>query len=311
LLRVVFFGTPHFAEKILGAVLASNVEVVSVITNPDRPVGRSGKAVPSPVKRYALERGLSVYQPEKASHPDFAEQLKAFQADLFVVAAYGEILKPHVLETPKIGCINIHASLLPKFRGAAPIQRCIMEGEVESGVTIMEMETKMDAGGIIKVVKTPIAPDMNSGELFDVLADLGGKAIQEVLEQCSHEGIVAQSQPQEGITMAPKIKPEESLIDWSQSSKIHYNQFRGLSPKPGVYTHVEIQGKQKRLLIKQMRPVSGDGKRGNLLADQKDRIQICCEQGGAIELLEVQLEGKKQMPASEFLRGFPLYCLKF
>jgi methionyl-tRNA formyltransferase len=146
-LRVVFFGTPHFAEKILEAVLASGVEVIGVVTNPDRPVGRSGKKVPTPVKRYALERGLQVYQPVKASHPDFADQLKAFNADLFVVAAYGEILKPHVLETPKIGCINIHASLLPKYRGAAPIQRCIMEGEVESGVTIMEMEPKMDAGG--------------------------------------------------------------------------------------------------------------------------------------------------------------------
>jgi methionyl-tRNA formyltransferase len=309
-LRVVFFGTPHFAEKILEAVLASGVEVIGVVTNPDRPVGRSGKKVPTPVKRYALERGLQVYQPVKASHPDFADQLKAFNADLFVVAAYGEILKPHVLETPKIGCINIHASLLPKYRGAAPIQRCIMEGEVESGVTIMEMEPKMDAGGVIKVVKTPISPDMNSGELFEVLAELGGNAIQDVLKQCEKEGIQAKPQPANGITMAPKIKPEESLIDWSQSAKKHFNQFRGLSPKPGVYTNVEIQGKQKRLLIKGMRPAQGKGKQGELL-QIKDKIQICCREGGAIELLEVQLEGKKRMPASEFLKGFPIYSLKF
>lgn len=310
-LKVVFFGTPDFAQKILESLLSTDVDVVAVITNPDRPVGRSGKEMPTPVKRYAIERGIPVFQPLKASAPEFSDQLKAFDADLFVVAAYGEILKVHVLETPKMGCINVHASLLPKYRGAAPIQRCIMNGDEESGVTIMEMEAKMDTGGVIKVVKTPIGPDMTSGELFEALAHIGGQALKEVLKECAVNGLRSSPQPMEGITMAPKVTPEEGYIDWSQNSKKHYDQYRGLSPKPGVYTFVEIQGKRKRLIIKKMRPCSGEGKGGEILPGLSDELKICCARGGAVQLLEIQLEGKKCVAASEFLKGFPKYTLNF
>ena len=296
-MKIVFFGTPAIAAAILNSLLDHAVDVVAVVTRPDKPVGRKKELVPPPVKRLALERNLPVYQPPKASDPSFVSFLKELGADLFVVAAYSEILKENLLETPPLGCINVHASLLPKYRGAAPIERCIMAGEKESGVTIMKMDKGLDTGGMLKVVKTPIGPDMNAGELALKLIEIGSEALLDVIQ--NFEAYTPVPQPDEPTVYAKKLSPEDGQILWDAPAEEIYNRIRGVSPKPGAWCMVQVRGEQKRLKVKRARLSSLKGEAGRVVGEP---LIIAC-QTGAIELLNVQLEGKKELSSELFVRG--------
>jgi len=308
-LRIVFFGTPQFAQTILEYLIQQQAEIVAVVTRPDKPRGRSATLVPTPVKQCALTHHLPVYQPDKASSPEFSSFLKTLDADLFVVAAYAEILKQHVLDIPKKGCINVHGSILPKYRGAAPVQRSIMEGETETGVTIMKMALQMDAGDILMIRKTPIPLEMTAGELMDTLADLGKKALWEVLQNLEH--ITPQKQDASLTSHAKKITPEDAQVSWDHPALHVHNQIRGVTPNPGAWCWVEVKGEKKRLLIKKTLPQKNPfGTPRQIVSRTPTELLVACQEG-CLSILELQLEGKKTMPVADFLRGFPLTSINF
>ena len=309
--RVVFFGTPQFAATVLDFIASKSYEIVAVVTNPDKPVKRSQKPVPSPVKLKAQELNIPVYQPEKASSEEFVAFLKTLKADLFLVVAYSEIFKENFLEVPLKGCINVHASILPKYRGAAPIQKAIWEGESESGVSIMKIAKKMDAGGVYKIAKTPIHENMTSGELSKELARIGAVALHEVLEEFKRgeERLLPQDESQ--ATFAHKLHSKDGFIDFQKSAIATHNQIRGCTPKPGAWCLVEIKGVKKRLLIKSAQKVDKvKGAPGEVLESDESSLLVACSEG-AIQLLRVQPESKKEMAISDFLRGVGKSNLKF
>ncbi|MFN0065655.1 MAG: methionyl-tRNA formyltransferase [Chlamydiales bacterium] len=309
-IKIVFFGTPQIARSILHSLIEKNANIVAVVTTPDKPVGRSGKLAPSSVKQLAVEKGLPLYQPRKASVLEFAQLLEKLHADLFVVVAYGEIFKENLLEMPRLGCINVHASLLPKYRGAAPIQRCIMAGEKESGVTIMRMTPELDAGDMLAVVKTPVGADMTAGELFIEIEKMGAEALWNVIESLEKGDARPIQQDSREASYARKLCIEDGEVDWKKPAKEHYDQIRGVTPKPGAWCNVEIGGKSKRLLIKKARLSLESGKRrGEHLSNRE--LLIACEGGGSIQLLEIQLEGKKTLTVHDFLKGTPVSNIKF
>lgn len=310
-MRIVFFGTPQFAKTILEYLFSQRVEIAAVVTRPDKPRGRSSKPAFSAVKEFALAHNLPLYQPQKASEVSFAEFLKTLHADYFIVAAYAEILKGNVLEIPKGGCINVHGSLLPKYRGAAPVQRAIMEGESETGVTIMKMALQMDAGDILAVRHVPISLEMTAGELMEVLADVGKVALFEVMQELPKGNLHPQSQDLSKVTFAKKITPEDAMIDWTLSCMRVHNQIRGVTPNPGAWCWVEIHGEKKRLLVKKTLPYPTlSGSAGEILSKTDKELIVACG-SGSLRLLELQLEGKKKLPADVFLRGIPLDSLRF
>jgi methionyl-tRNA formyltransferase len=308
-LRIVFFGTPKFAKTILEYLFDQNVEVAAVVTRPDKPRGRSNRPAFSPVKEFAGLKHLPLYQPPKASAPDFANFLKEVEADFFIVAAYAEILKENILEIPRFGCLNVHGSLLPKYRGAAPVQRAIMAGETTTGVTIMQMALQMDAGDILAIRTTPIPPDMTAGELMEVLADLSKDALWETMQAIVQGRVQPIKQDLAQVSFAKKITPEDGKIDWSKPCTVIHNQIRGVTPNPGAWCIVEINGEKKRLLIKKTHPCPTlRGAPGEILS--KTELIVGCGEGG-ICILEIQLEGKKVMPADVFMRGIPSGKIKF
>lgn len=248
-MRVVYFGTPVFAARVLDYLLKHGVEICAVISKPDRPVGRSGKPVPTPVKEAALafNASMPVYQPEAVSDPGFASLLASCQADLFVVVAYGEILKTHILEMPKRGCINLHASLLPSYRGAAPIQRSIIEGQTETGVTIMHMVKKMDAGDMIKKVVVPIGPDTTFGELEGALCETGKIAFLDVIHAFESGEPPRTPQDHSQATFAPKIELEDCEIGWDRPAQELHNLIRGVNPYPGAWCYAAVKGEKSAL----------------------------------------------------------------
>jgi methionyl-tRNA formyltransferase len=302
--KVVFFGTSPFAARIFSFLIEKGLDIVAVVTRPDKPKGRSQELLPPPVKERALQLKptLPIYQPVKASTPEFASVLKQHDPDLFVVVAYGEIIKTMLLELPKSGCINIHASLLPKYRGAAPIQRVLMAGEKETGVCIMDMVLEMDAGDIYQAVKMDIPETMTFGELDLQLSELAGPALLDVIRGI--EKGLAKKTPQNHAkaTLAPKLKAEEEKITWSLPAHQIHNLIRALSPTPGAWCWVDLGSQQKRLKIKRSEVVSGQGNPGESLIFNKHEWVVACGKG-ALRFLEVQLEGKKTMPIEEFLRG--------
>jgi len=295
--RVVFFGTPHFAREILDDLLKHHVEVVAVVTKEDKPLGRSQKKIPPAVKVLAEERGIAVYQPQKASSEEFVSFLKTLKSDLFIVAAFSEILKSNLLGVPRLGCINVHASLLPKYRGAAPIARAIWEGEKESGVSIMKIDEGLDTGGVLAMEKIPIPPDMTAGELSEKMVEVGAKKLFEVLQNFSSYSPVAQKD--DASCYAKKITAEDCEVHWDKPSSQVYRQIRALLPKPGPWCRVKVRGEEKRLKILKARECSSSGVAGQIV---KKPLTIACKEG-SIELLEVQLEGKKPMKSDEFIRG--------
>lgn len=302
-MKLIFFGTPDFAAHVLSYLLAHGLKFEAVVTKPDRPKGRSLALLPTPVKQVAVAQNIPLYQPEKASDLKFAELLASYKADLFVVVAYGEILKSHILALPKKGCINLHASLLPKYRGASPIQRSLIEGEKETGVTIMYMAEKMDAGDILEVAKVPIGPNMTFPELEHTLCQEGAKALLNVIVRLQHSQLKGIKQDPTLATLAPKIELEDCEIDWQKPAQSIHNLVRGVTPHPGAFAFVFIKGKKLRLKVNRTRCIEElQGKPGGLLAYGKKGLVVACGQG-ALELLEVQLEGKKAMPAKELMLG--------
>lgn len=306
-MKVVFFGTPPFAAYILEALIHAGIEVCGVVSRPDRSKGRSGTPVPTPIKEYLLKNAPSIplYQPEKCSTPEFAEQLRQHHADLFVVVAYGEIIKQEILDIPLLGCINVHASLLPKLRGAAPIQRAIIDGEEKTGITIMHMVRKMDAGDMIAKKEVQIGPETTFGELEKELMEVSAPLLLEVIKQIEHGVAKREIQNESEVTFAPKIELEDCAIDWSQpAAKIH-NLIRGVNPYPGAWTTVAVKGENKRMKVFRSRlhtGLIGSGQPAGAFIQEKKSLFVVCGEG-ALELVEVQLEGKKRMTAVQFLQG--------
>lgn len=315
-MKLIFFGTPAIAANILEFLLKHQVHVVAVVTKPDQKQGRSQQVCPSAVKEKILKDYpyIPLLQPPKISTEEYREKLAALHADLFVVVAYGEILKPSILEIPPLGCINVHASLLPKYRGAAPMHRAIINGEVEAGVTIMEMVPALDAGDMLHVVKTPISQDMNVGELEKKLEEIGAQALLETLLHLEEKRANKVIQDSRLVTFAPKVTPEECEIHWDQPAATIHNLVRGVTPFPGAWCKIKLgaslKGEEKRLKIKKTRVVKTPLHHppGEVIKYAGLEWWIAT-QDGAIELLEVQLEGKKSISAAEFIRGHP--CPKF
>ncbi len=302
-MNVVFFGTPAFAAKTLSYLLENGVNIVAVVTQPDRPKGRSKKLAFSAVKDVALAHSLPLLQPEKSSAPESAEILASFQADLFVVVAYGEIVKDNLLNMPKLGCINVHASLLPKYRGAAPIQRCLMNGETEAGITIMHMAKKMDAGDVIEMTKVPITENTRFGELEAQLCDAGCKTLLKVIGDFEKGEVTETPQNHELATFAKKMTTEECEILWEKPARELHNLIRGTSPRPGAWCMVNVKGKSKRMkVLGSQLSLSQGSKPAEIISYGKDGIVIACADG-AIKLEELQLEGKKPATAAEFALG--------
>lgn len=304
-MKIVFFGTPDFAATILEKLIANGIEVVAIVTRPDRPQGRSLKVQASAVKVKAskLLPSCPIFQPEKCSTDEFVKVLQGIQADLYVVVAFGEIVSQQVLDLPPLGCINVHASLLPKYRGAAPIHRAIMNGEKESGISIIRMVKKMDAGDIFYSEKVFIPVDMTFGELESVLCELGSKCLLKVISDISQQEVHAQEQDHALATFAPKITTEECQIDWKKPADIIHNLIRGTSPHPGAWCMAALRTHPKRVkILRSERFEAISGKPGEIVQHDKNSLIVACG-SGSIRLLEVQVEGKPSMPVSELLKG--------
>lgn len=300
-LKVVFFGTPEIAAIILEELVKRKIEIIAVVTRPDKVGGRHLKIQKHPVKQVAEDLQLPLYQPEKVGSVEFLEKLKEMNPDLFIVAAYSEIFKDNFLSIPRLGCINVHPSLLPKYRGAAPMERAIMAGESATGVTIMAMNPRIDAGNILAVGKIDIDEEMTGGELAKKLAYLGSELLCSVIGAIERGECPSIVQNDLEASPAPKIKAEEERIDWKKSARELHNQIRALSPKPGVWTQILLRGNQRRLLIKKAKsePLLS-GLPGEILSENG---LVVGTGSGALRLLEVQLDGKKAMSVTDFLRG--------
>ena len=313
-MRVIFAGTPEFARVALARLLAAGFTVPLVLTQPDRPAGRGMKLQASPVKQCALDHGIAVAQPRSlrldGKYPEDAavarDALLAAQADVMVVAAYGLILPQWVLDMPAKGCLNIHASLLPRWRGAAPIHRAIEAGDAETGVTIMQMDAGLDTGDMLLVEKTPIAPTDTTAVLHDRLADLGGRMIVEALELAACGGLQPVPQPAEGVTYAHKIEKAESEIDWSLPAHVIGQRIRAFDPFPGAST--ALQGEAIKVWSYEIDSCSrlSNERCGQILASGPEGVTVACGEGGALRLTTLQRAGGKRLPVADFLRGFPL-----
>lgn len=312
-MKIIFFGTPPFAANVLSYLLENGIEVAAVITKPDRPKGRSGEPVPTPVKllAQAQQPPLPVFQPVLVSDLEFASVLEAFHADLFVVVAYGEIIKQHLLDMPRLGCINLHASLLPNYRGAAPIQRSIMNGDEKTGVTIMFMTKKMDAGDIISMVEIPISPDAAFPDIEHDLCDKGSQSLLEVIRWFQSGAVPRIPQDPSQVTYAAKIELEDCELQWTQTAQQLHNLVRGVTPEPGAWCYVLVRGQKKRMKVLRSQVVKDlSGFPGDILIDGKEGLVIACGQN-ALRILELQLEGKKAMLSQELMRGLPHEHLSF
>ena len=313
-MRVIFAGTPDFARVALARLLAAGFTVPLVLTQPDRPAGRGMKLQASPVKQCALDHGIAVAQPRSlrldGKYPEDAavarDALQAAQADVMVVAAYGLILPQWVLDLPPKGCLNIHASALPRWRGAAPIHRAIEAGDAETGVTIMQMDAGLDTGDMLLVEKTPIAPTDTTAVLHDRLADLGGRMIVEALELAACGGLQPVPQPAEGVTYAHKIEKAESEIDWSLPAHVIGQRIRAFDPFPGAST--ALQGEAIKVWSYEIDscPRLSNERCGQILASGPEGVTVACGEGGALRLTTLQRAGGKRLPVADFLRGFPL-----
>ena len=301
-MRVVFMGTPDIAATCLKKILADGFEVVGVYTQPDRPKGRGMKMVFSPVKEVALSNHIPVFQPENFRADETVEELRALNPDICAVVAYGRILPQRVLDIPKYGCINIHASLLPQYRGSAPYQWAVLDGLTETGVSCQHMVREMDAGDVIDVEKTPIGENDTAGEVLDRLAVLGATLLSRVLGRlASGESCPGTSQDPEKVTFAPMLDKSMCPIDWNKTAQQVHNHVRGLHPWP-VAT-MDLKG--QKFKIHATRVVEGKGEPGEILGLTKTGLVIACGEG-AVEILQLQAEGGKRMAAPDYFRGHPL-----
>ncbi len=296
-MRAVFLGTPEFAVPSLKA-LAAKHDVIAVFTQPDRPKGRGNQLAESPVKAAARELGLAVHQPERVRRPESFELLKSLEAEIMIVVGYGQIIPRAIIDLPKHGILNVHASLLPKYRGAAPIQWAIAKGETETGVTIMQIDAGLDTGDMLRKGTLAIGPDETAPELSARLAPLGAELLMETIGS----GAVREKQNDAEATLAPILKKEDALIQWTRSAVEIYNRFRGFNPWPGAYTGFRGQP----LLISAMKPVDKSDLAPGQCAIENKKWIVGCGAQTALELKEVQLAGKKRMSGEAFLNGYKL-----
>ena len=299
-MRALFFGSPDFAVPCLRA-LNDIADIPLVIAQPDRPAGRGLKLKPPAVKTCALDLGLDVYQPKKVRTAAFAEKLAAYQADVAVVVAYGRILPPAVLAATCRGCINVHASILPKWRGAAPITWSVVSGDKETGVSIMQLDEGMDTGPVYAIEKTEIGPQETAGELFERLAKIGADTLRKTLPQIVDGSLKPKPQPKEGMTHARMLKKEDGLVDWKKDAQAVHDHIRGMSPWPGAYTFwgdKKIRLFGSVLVEDNLKEVPA----GTFMRSDDEGALIAC-MGGAVRIAELQLAGKKRQPARIFTLG--------
>lgn len=299
-MRVVFMGTPDIAATCLKGILEAGVNVVGVYTQPDRPKNRGMKLTCSPVKELALAKGLPVYQPESFREDETVEQLRALQPDVVAVVAYGRILPQRVLDIPPKGCVNIHASLLPKYRGSAPYQWAVLNGEKESGVTAMYLCREMDAGDMIDTAVTPVDPDETAGELLDRLAVLGAELLAKTLNRMEHGEVKGTPQDSSLATYAPMLDKSICPIDWTKTARQVHDHVRGLHPWP-VAT-AELAGTKFKIHATAVVPGKAGAAPGTILGLTKTGLQVACGEG-AVEIRSLQAEGGKRMAAPDYFRG--------
>lgn len=318
MLKILFMGTPDFAQESLKSIYNAGFEIIGVVTNPDKPKGRGMKLAYSPVKEYALEKNLKIYQPIKIkNNTEFLDEIKTLAPDVICVVAYGKILPKEILEIPKLGCINVHGSLLPKYRGAAPIQWAVLNGDKTTGITTMYMNEGMDTGDMILKEEVEIGPEETTGDLWQKLSKIGGEILVKTLKLIE-EGKAPREKQTEEATLAPMLNKEMALIDWenSDANKIH-NLIRGLNPIMGAYSYIDgkkIKFWKSKVLTKEeffsykTEFEEYEAKFNNLvagtilIADDKDGLYIKAN-GGVLKILEIQGENAKRMPTADFLRG--------
>ena len=318
MLKILFMGTPDFAQESLKSIYDAGFEIIGVVTNPDKPKGRGMKLAYSPVKEYALEKNLKIYQPIKIkNNTEFLDEIKTLAPDVICVVAYGKILPKEILEIPKLGCINVHGSLLPKYRGAAPIQWAVLNGDKTTGITTMYMNEGMDTGDMILKEEVEIGPEETTGDLWKKLSKIGGEILVKTLKLIE-EGKAPREKQTEEATLAPMLNKEMALIDWenSDANKIH-NLIRGLNPIMGAYSYIDgkkIKFWKSKVLTKEeffsykTEFEEYEAKFNNLvpgtilIADDKDGLYIKAN-GGVLKILEIQGENAKRMPTADFLRG--------
>lgn len=300
-------GTAELScDSLRGLLESPDFNVVAVVTQPDRPKGRDLKLQPSPVKVLGLSAKLPVLQPERARSEEFLEELRVLQPDLIVVAAYGQILPQSILDLPRFGCLNVHTSLLPKYRGAAPIQWAILNGDTETGVTIMKMNAGLDTGDILTQATTPIRPEDNSETLHDRLARMGADLLVRTIPDYVAGKLPLQPQSAEGVSYAAKIKKQDGHIDWTQPARAIWNRVRGLAPWPGAFTYLPGQPQPHLLKLWQAEVVERAGPPGEVLQADKTGVVVGCGHE-ALRILILQREGGRRLQAHEFLAGHPLH----
>ena len=304
-IRIAFMGTPELARVVLARLADSPaVEICAVVAQPDRPAGRSLELRPPAVKVEALARGLPLFQPERARHPEFIEQVRAWAPQVIAVAAYGQLLPQALLDVPSHGCLNLHTSLLPRWRGAAPIQWAIASGDAETGVTLMRMDAGLDTGPMVAVVRTPITAADTSATLHDRLALLGADLIVQSLPEYVAGRLPAVPQPTEGVTLARKISREDGRIDWQLPAVELWNRLRGFTPWPGLHTVLPGEPRPRLLKILSARPGELRGEPGTVLSNSGSSTELVVACGsGSLHVSELQVEGGRAQTAAQFLSG--------
>ncbi len=307
-MRIIFMGTPEFALPTFRALLASRHTIAAAVTQPDRPSGRGQQLAAPAIKRAALAAGLPVYQPARMKDPEFHDRLRAHRADLFVVVAFGRILPQEILDIPPRGCVNVHGSLLPRYRGAAPIQWAILRGETETGITTIQMDAGMDTGSIYLQEKTAILPGETAGELAPRLAEIGARVLIQTLDGIESGQLHPIPQENAAATMAPVLDKDQGLVDWKQPAVVIERLVRGLDPWPGAYTF--YQEDRWRLGRAQADDARADRSEtpapGTILAVGPDRLRVATGAAGVLEILELQPASRRRMAVREFISGHPV-----
>jgi methionyl-tRNA formyltransferase len=304
--RIVLLGTKDFALPTFEYLCETGHGVVALITQPDRPQGRKQLLIPSRIKEAALARGIRVEQPEDVNAPGSLEMIRSLDPDLLVTAAYGQILSADLLGIPPLGGINLHGSILPAYRGAAPVARAIEQGRTETGVTVIRMTPRIDAGGMMAFASTPIGPDETAGEVEERLATIGAPLVAQAIAELVAGTVKILPQDRKQVTKAPKLTKEDGRINWSRSNLQIHNHVRAMQPWPIASTYWLRADAPLRLIVHQTTPIEGQGEPGQVLESQGNRL-IVAAGSGAVRLLRVQLEGKKVSPVEDFLRGYQLH----
>jgi methionyl-tRNA formyltransferase len=301
-MRLIFMGTPEFAVPTLRALSEAGHEIVAVYTRVAKPAGRGMKLQPSPVEQEARRRGIAVVTPSTLKTPEALDEFRAHKADVAAVVAYGMILPPAILDAPRLGCFNLHASLLPRWRGAAPINRAIMADDAETGVMVMKMDVGLDTGDVAMAERLAITDAMTASDLHDALAPLGGDLMARAMGALERGTLQLTPQAHDGVTYAAKIDKAEARVDWRKPARAVLRHIHGLSPFPGAWCEMPLDGSAQRVKILRCEIASGSGAPGNVL---DDRLTIACAEG-ALRVRELQRAGKQPMQAEDFLHGTPL-----